>query len=264
MQDYYQILGISPRATNLEVKRSFRKLALQFHPDRNGTPESEERFKEINIAYEVLKDPQKRALYDLSLRPSVYRDQFEKTNHRDPAYRRSRAYAMKREEVKSSRELMEEYLPKFRWACWAGLVLCFFVILDYALPFTSYRQEVKEIFRLYRTGRGGGTIYDHDELITKNGTRIYLRDNDVLYFKESPFVNIQETRIFNKIITVATANEEYKVRVAAIYSGLFFVPVILLISSLLGISIRNSIEFPFNLSIVSFILGIIVVYLLIR
>ncbi len=62
--DYYSILGVSKSASADEIKRSYRKLALQYHPDRNKTKEAEEKFKEINKAYEVLGDPQKRQTYD--------------------------------------------------------------------------------------------------------------------------------------------------------------------------------------------------------
>lgn len=261
MLDYYQILGISPRATQLEVKRSYRRLAVQFHPDKNQSKESEERFKEISLAYEVLKDPEKRAQYDISLTfaPATTRA------HRDPAYKsRQRAYYSQRVETKSSNELMAEYLPKFRWACWAGLVVCFMVGVDYFLPRSIYTEEIAEINRMYRTGRGGGTIYDHDELITKNGTVIYLNENDLEYFKKSRSIVINQSALFKKIVTVATPDNTYRVGVAAVYSGLLFIPVILLVASILGVTIRNSVEFPFNLTIVSSILLIIVCYLLIK
>lgn len=64
-KDYYAILGVSPDASDEEIKRAFRKLALKYHPDRNrGNKEAEEKFKEINEAYQVLSDPEKRARYD--------------------------------------------------------------------------------------------------------------------------------------------------------------------------------------------------------
>lgn len=64
-KDYYELLGVSRNATDSEIKKAFRQLALKYHPDRNpGDKEAEEKFREINEAYSVLSDPQKRAQYD--------------------------------------------------------------------------------------------------------------------------------------------------------------------------------------------------------
>lgn len=64
-RDYYKILGVDKNATEKEIKHAFRRLARQHHPDVNpGDPQAEERFKEINEAYEVLSDPEKRPKYD--------------------------------------------------------------------------------------------------------------------------------------------------------------------------------------------------------
>ena len=63
-RDYYEVLGISRDASESEIKKAFRKKAMEFHPDRNKSPEAEEKFKEVNEAYEVLSDPSKKATYD--------------------------------------------------------------------------------------------------------------------------------------------------------------------------------------------------------
>src|SRR5581483_4101540 len=60
-RDYYEILGVSKSASADEIKKAFRKAAVQHHPDRGG---DEAKFKEVNEAYEVLKDPSKRQRYD--------------------------------------------------------------------------------------------------------------------------------------------------------------------------------------------------------
>ncbi|MGX9340341.1 molecular chaperone DnaJ [Mycoplasma sp. 4044] len=63
-RDYYEVLEISKTATEKEIKSAYRKLAMQYHPDRNKEPGAEEKFKEVSEAYEVLSDPEKRAKYD--------------------------------------------------------------------------------------------------------------------------------------------------------------------------------------------------------
>jgi molecular chaperone DnaJ len=63
-RDYYDVLGVERGATQEQVKKAFRRLARQYHPDVNKNSDAESRFKEINEAYEVLSDPEKRAMYD--------------------------------------------------------------------------------------------------------------------------------------------------------------------------------------------------------
>ena len=64
-RDYYEVLGVGREAGEQELKTAFRKLAHQFHPDKNpGSKEAEDRFKEASEAYDVLSDPEKRARYD--------------------------------------------------------------------------------------------------------------------------------------------------------------------------------------------------------
>ena len=63
-RDYYEILGVPRGASDVLIKKAFRKLAFQYHPDHNNSAEAEEKFKEINRAYEVLSDAEKRTYYD--------------------------------------------------------------------------------------------------------------------------------------------------------------------------------------------------------
>src|ERR671916_983518 len=64
-KDYYGILGLNRDATDDDIKRAYRRLARQYHPDVNPDPEAHEKFKDINAAYEVLSDDKKRQIVDL-------------------------------------------------------------------------------------------------------------------------------------------------------------------------------------------------------
>ena len=64
-KDFYEILGVQRNASDDEIKKSYRKLAMKYHPDRNkDDKESERKFKEVSAAYEILKDSDKRSAYD--------------------------------------------------------------------------------------------------------------------------------------------------------------------------------------------------------
>ena len=72
VKDYYEVLGVQKGANKNQIKDAYRKLALQYHPDRNKSPEAEERFKEVSEAYAVLSDDEKRRQYDSFGREGVY------------------------------------------------------------------------------------------------------------------------------------------------------------------------------------------------
>ncbi len=77
MSDFYRLLGVSREASEEEIKKSYRKLAMQYHPDRNPEPGAEAKFKEITEAYEVLRDPRQRSAYDRYGKAGVGRGGFD-------------------------------------------------------------------------------------------------------------------------------------------------------------------------------------------
>ena len=70
-RDYYEVVGVARDATQDEIKRAYRRLARKYHPDVSDETNAEERFKEAGEAYEVLKDPEKRAAYVYVVSPGA-------------------------------------------------------------------------------------------------------------------------------------------------------------------------------------------------
>ena len=123
VRDLYDVLGVARTASDDDIKEAFRKLALEYHPDRNRSPEAEERFKHISEAYSVLSDPQKRTLYDA---PSSeeYDDPWD-----DFRYQRQREVAMQgKRNCEALRSAHREEVIET-----AGTLL-FFLILFNAIP----------------------------------------------------------------------------------------------------------------------------------
>jgi molecular chaperone DnaJ len=74
MENLYNVLGLPPNATDEEIKKVYRSLAMRFHPDRNDAPGAEARFKSITKAYEILSDPVKREEYNQSVNHRIILD----------------------------------------------------------------------------------------------------------------------------------------------------------------------------------------------
>ncbi len=97
MSTHYTTLGIAEDASNSEIKTAFKKLAIIFHPDKNpDNPEAEERFKEINQAYQVLSNPYEKARYDLQIQFSKQPSEFDFTTHQPDTEKPQYEYTYRR------------------------------------------------------------------------------------------------------------------------------------------------------------------------
>ena len=254
MKDYYSILGVSPSAHVSEIKRAYRRLAVQYHPDKNADPRAEEVFKEINEAYDVLSDPDKKSTYDWK-RQNPLTEIFQEPappQHRDPYYQKRRPRRPVKSEAQQRRELMQQYLPYVFWLCWAGIIVSSLFGLDYVLPYKSMQERIVDGYRV--EGRRG---FSHYIFVTESGKKIKVYNHRV-QFGET--IEYDRTLIYSTVMSITTA--ENTIPTGYTYRGLVLFPIATFLTSLLGILFKHDIEFSFNSSIVNGILLIITLFLI--
>ncbi|MEX1239614.1 MAG: DnaJ domain-containing protein [Cyclobacteriaceae bacterium] len=253
MKDYYSILGVQPSASESDIKKAFRKLAVRYHPDKNPSAEAKGRFQEINEAYDVLGDPEKRVIYDSRLAnpfAEILNDTTPK--HRDPAYRRDRPHQRARREPPASYILMREYLPYLMWVSRVGLLLTGLFFLDYLLPYRRVEEGIDEIYAVKIHGSAAYHI-----IITETGRKLKLYDNQAIIFRDEPTVRSTMTRLYGTLMSVSNASGTYVESLGDMYRHLIFLPIILFVSSLLAVIFRKQVELCFNLNITAFVLLVV-------
>lgn len=253
MKDFYAILGVSPTASETEIKKAFRKLAVQYHPDKNPLTEAKRLFQEINEAYDTLGDGEKRALYDARrANPFVeILQQPDAPRHRDPAYRRRRPQQAYRKEPPAAYILMRDYLKYVMWVSRIGLFLTTLFFIDYFLPYRQVEEGIKDIYAV--TIRQSVAYH---VMVTESGRKIKLYENAGNLIDELA-IRSTITLIYGTIISISNLSGTQVVRVAYMYSTLLFFPLLLFINSLLAFLYRKRVEFCFNLNVTGFILLII-------
>jgi curved DNA-binding protein CbpA len=260
VKNYYEILGVSRNASDGEIKRAFRKLAITYHPDKNNNPDAQDVFVAINEAYEVIGDPVQRRAYDVRLDNALadFVIQPTPTPHRDPAYRKPRRPSPRHRPHSDTYYLMKDHLHYVYWFCWVGLILSSLFLIDYVIPYKVSEDEIASV-RVVR-GRRGGVAYIMS--YTSQGSKIksYPTESSPLY--EGATIRWAKTRIYATPMWAELSDGTNRQQLGHLYGPLFFLPLILFITSTCGIVFRTRVELCFNMSIVSAIfIGISYIFL---
>jgi hypothetical protein len=253
MKNYYEILGLSTTATDHEIKFVFRRLAITYHPDKNPTPEAEAIFKEVNEAYEVLSDPDKRLYYDQLLTGAVVQKELPSW-HRDPAYRKRRqaGYRPPPREPSPRIVMMESFLSYVRILSWIACIWCALLFTDYVLPSAVSKEKIvtnaNDLKKALLHSKG-------DLLVTEAGHHYPISLHELKYFPYESELKIFYSPVFFLLIKIENADSSYQVNnLATIYRNFIFAPVLLLILSLVSLFFAKGIEFRFNLGVVTFLI----------
>lgn len=262
MKDYYSILGIARTASTIEIRRTYRRLAILYHPDKNPDPEAGELFKEINEAYDVLGDPEKRKLYDTRLENPFAEllQQEEQPRHRDPRYRKKPGTPPQyKTNTQLRQELIQEYLPYMRRILFFSIGFCALLGVDYILPFRKESGTINSVS--YQVIRRSHTS---DIVELDNGKQFKIHRDDESHFVASEKVTVFSTWVLGKSVK-AEAQDGYTAKLpVTIYGNFIFAPLILLGVSVAGLLFQRKPEVIFNYGVASFFVLILnIVFLLI-
>lgn len=258
MKDYYAILQVRRFAGVTEVRRSYRRLVQQYHPDVNADPSAAIAIREINEAYETLGDSQKKMEYDTKLL-NPYQQQapvIQQRPHRDPRYRPKHGPVKK---DTRQLELIKEYVHLAVKAGVAGCILCAFLLVDYCVPRNVINDSVRSLYTY-----SAGKVSSH-YMVGESGHEIKISLEDMRMLVRDKPIQIIESGITSKTLEIYFPEKDYHITsLATIYRNYSFVPVILLLTSVLCLLVKDKIEFRFNLGIVSFFLLIFTIILLLK
>ena len=250
MKNYYFILGLNIYANDADIKQSYRKLALQFHPDKNPSAEAESIFKEVNEAYEVLGDPLRKAIYDQMLR-GVPTEQVHEPirHHRDPRYRPGPTVKTQRRPTHRE-EILAMMAANLRYMLMISrLTLLFSVVLiaDYSLPPV---KTVTEVLTENPTNRGSSF-----KLELRDGKTVSVSREGARNLRKATRIGIYRSAWFSIPLMLEDEQSHYRTDVQlSIYGNFIFWPILLLLTSLVGTFYWKGVEFRFNVGIVNFIL----------
>lgn len=259
VKDYYFILGVAPRASQEEIKKAYRKLARQFHPDKNLSSFAEEKCKEINAAYEVLGDENKRVAYDSSLLV----EELPQSSRERARERFINFYKVAGRVLREERQKEYEIKRKYRHIPLIAVILCLFFLLilfiDLSLPL---RTELHE-FDLEATNRA----FQHNP---DPSPRLFFEDNKFVRLRGKKGWLPKEKEVVCSLTPILSLprfvrDSTSKMAVAAlIVDFLSIFPYTLLICSIVFFYhfFRNKIEQSYDSAIVCFILLILNLILL--
>jgi hypothetical protein len=248
-------------ASSPEIKRAYRVLVQQLHPDVNPDPAAHERIKEVNEAYDVLGDESKKRDYDYRFdNPYITVEVPKEPVHRDPRYRRSTTYShVNVNRGSAERDLMQRLAPSMLKLFQACALLSLFLLVDFFLPH-KITYETISAFR-----NTGSRRYEANYFITQSGQRVKIGSRDGYLFEVDQKIKIVKSRILSLLIEIQIPGTGTSVtNLSTIYANFRFVPLLLALFSIMGLAAKGKAEFRFNLGIMTSFVLIFTVFLIIK
>ncbi len=245
-------MKVGRKATDAEIKKAFRRLANQYHPDKNPSLEAEAIFKEINEAYEILSDPASRVAYDQKItNPAFYSYQSSRPQQNTASYPRR----------PSERAMFQLSLLRFsRLLFYFGCLWCTVLVVDFLMPANHVESTVlTDMSKLPLI-----TFHQPKKLlVTSAGHGFDVAGREMKHFPFGSKIHVYSSSFLSAVIRVENYDGTYIVNnLGSIYRNFSFAPILLFLSCVIGIVVKKGVEFHVNLGIVVFLLMILNIALL--
>lgn len=255
VKDYYKILEVQKNASQDEIKKSYRRLALKYHPDKTSYSGAAQLFAQINEAYNIIGKKESRALYDMKMRRPT-QTQYRSTNttrtQTNPYKRTNSPYGYQRSAHVSSQVDIRPYVKYFKGISVVAFVFCVLICADYLLP--SFKAPDQVLAKNY------SRLRQQYEIRLTQGN-FYIEGVEARHILVGQRAELSYTPLFDKLLKVSIVirDNEYNYYVqASIYRNFSFALIILLITSYLGAFQLKNPESIMNFAIVNAILLVLV------
>lgn len=265
MKDYYKILDIDRYATEGQIKKAYRNLALKYHPDKAGGRISHQKFTEINEAYQVLSRTDHREnynfIYDYEyLNKKRQRDEtiFAETVNWNRNVRRKRSWVPPMYSRDDESVDLRPYIKSIRIISLLSFLFTFLIILDYFLPKSHYEQTVLAKMTTYKSMNTVIIATEDFEFPLNFQYSKLIRAGDRATISLSPIFGIQYKLTVESRMDKFMFNPHY-----SIYNIFAFFLVILLVTSYIGLyQKRNNPELIFSAGVANVFLSLFIIYLI--
>lgn len=215
MKKYFQILGLPETASQDEIKKKYRKLAMRIHPDRNPSPKAKEDFLKLTDAYEILigKKPAPRTSRSISKSA----EKSSKDRFKDA---RQRIFEQQEKERLENELYFQSLFRGRKWkilnySAVIGCILSVLIICDYFLP---YHLEPTEITHYALKIDNGGRFVSRNVIVTANKEEYWLEQMDYTLYREYPKIQIVKTWIFHNATSVLSDQKTHIAPFLVIFS----------------------------------------------
>lgn len=266
MKDYYKILNIDRYATDLQIKKAYRELAIRYHPDKTKLGDTHQIFIEINEAYQVLSRKESREnynfIYDYETidkkrqvsSSEVYEGPREFSGKTERPYTRTRpVYAKSKDDID-----LTPYIRGVRIISGLSFLFTFLIILDFFLPKLEYEEVIQAKLNTYKSVNTVIIATEKHEFPLSFNYSKLIHSGDKAIVSISPIFNIQYK------LYVDTGSDKYEFWPHySIYNIFAFFLIVLLITSYIGLfHKRNNPELVFSAGVANVFLSMLVMYLI--